>query len=263
MAGVPEGALAQVGGVVIEPQAVEAAYAQLDAFGQARFSGPHGRRALIDALIEQELLVQEARDAGLADDPRVQWAVLEELAALQRDAMLERRLPRAEVAADTAALRARYEAELERAKDDPDSPFMRPERRRLRVMRVDTWEQGERGIARIEAGELTLDTFALELSTPDSPRELLRTPLMRRDEREFPAYHSVAFAPGLGVGELLPSPVLSGQVVLVGEIDEIEAREPLPFEDPEVQERLVTAERAQRLVPIEEQLRAQLAQRFD
>ena len=79
---VPEGAVALVGDQVIEAEQIEATHAQLDAFGQARFRGPHGRRALIDASISETLLVMEARDAGLADDPRVEWAVIEELAEL-------------------------------------------------------------------------------------------------------------------------------------------------------------------------------------
>lgn len=262
--GVPEGALARVGEVVIEQAQVEAAHTQLDAFGQARFRGPHGRRALIDALIEQELLVQEAREAGYGEDPRVDWAVLEELAALQHDAMLERRLPRAEVAADVEALRARYEREVQRAaSSEEDSPYLQPERRRLRVVRVDTWDQGEQAIEQIRAGELSLEDYAAQLETPAAPRPVLETPLMRRDEREYPAYHSILFDPALGVGDLLPSPVLSGQVVLIGVIAEIEPSAPLPFEDPEVQERLVTAERAQRLVPVEAELLEELAARFE
>lgn len=241
---VPEGAFARVGDVVIEAAQVEASQAQLDAFGQARFRGPHGQRALVDALITEELLVQEARDAGLADDPRVEWAVLEELAQLQRAAMLERRLPRAEVAADTEALRARYERERAR--------FITPERRRMRVVRVQTWDEGERVVARLAAGELRLDEIG----------GVVRTPLMKRDEQEFPAYHRALFGPGLGVGDLVPSPVLSGQIVLVGEIDEIEPERVRPFEDLEVQEQLVTAERAERLVAIEAQLQAELTSRF-
>lgn len=241
---VPEGAVARVGEVVIETAQVEAAQTQLDAFGQARFRGPHGQRALIDALVTEELLVQEAREAGLEDDPRVEWAAIEELAQLQRAAMLERRLPRAEVAADTEALRARYQRERER--------FATPERRRMRVVRVQTWDEGERALARIGAGGLRLDELG----------GIVRTPLMKRDEQEFPAYHRALFDPGLGVGDLVPSPVMSGQVVLIGEVDEIEAAGVRPFEDPEVQEQLVTAERADRLVAVEAALQAELAARF-
>jgi len=252
--GVPEGAVARVGDVVIEATQVDGVFAQLDAFGQARFRGPHGRRALVDALIEQELLVQEARALGYGDDPRVEWAVLDELASLQRSAMLERRLPRAEVEADTEALRRRYEAERDR--------FTQPERRALRAVRVDTWDQGERALARLATGALSLEDYVDEISTPEQPRALVRTPLMKRDDAEFPAYHAVLFDPELGVGELLPSPVLSGQIVLIGIVDEIEAATVLPFDDPEVQEQLVTAEYAERVAPLEAELLAELRERF-
>jgi hypothetical protein len=250
---VPEGALALVGDVVIEPNWIESSHAQLDAFGQARFRGPHGRRALVDVVIQQELLVQEARDAGLEDDPRVEWAVLEELAELQLSAMLERRLPRAEVAADTQALRARYERERER--------FVEPERRRMRAVRVESWDEGERALARMQSGVLTLDTFALEKNV-----SVGSTPAMKRDDAEFPAYHRHLFDPALKVGDLVPVPVLSGQLVLIGEIDDIQPARVRPFEDPEVQEQLVTAERDARLQPdqpIMQALDAELAERFE
>lgn len=249
---VPEGALALVGEQSIEFAQIEATHAQLDAFGQARFRGGHGQRALIDAFISEELLVQDARDAGFADDPRVEWAVIEELAQLQRAAMLERRLPRAEVAADTSALRERYDRERER--------FAEPERRSMRVVRVATFDEGERAIARLAAGEIELDELVDALGDPQG--EVVRTPLMERDDHEFPAYHQVLFDPELGVGDLVPQPVLSGQLVLIGEIDEIQPAHVRPFDDPEVQEQLVEAERADRLVAIEAALRAELRERF-
>jgi hypothetical protein len=241
---VPEGALALVGEQVIEAERLESTQAQLDAFGQARFRGPHGRRALLDTLIQEELLVQEARDAGLGDDPRAAWAVIEELASLQRAAMLERRLPRAEVAADTESLRARYEREPER--------FFEPERRRMRVVKVDTFDAGEQAIARMLAGELTLEELG----------EVVRTPLMKRDDHEYPAYHRLLFDPALKVGDLVPRPVLSGQLVLVGEVDEIQPAHTRPFEDPQVQEQLVAAEWEARIEPIEAALLAELRDRF-
>lgn len=246
---VPAGAIARVGDQVLEAELVEATHAQLDAFGQARFRGPHGRRALIDALIDQELLVQTAHEAGLGTDPRVEWAVLEELAALQRAAMLERRLPRAEVAADMQALRDRYEREREH--------FEEPERRSMRVVRVDSWDEGERAIEQLRGGVVTLEAYAASIG-----RGVVRTPLMKRNDAEFPAYHRALFDANLTVGSLVPTPVLSGQIVLVGELDEIQPATVRPFEDPQVQEQLVEAERAARLVPIAAELEAELAQRF-
>jgi len=245
---VPEGALARVGEVIIEPEQLEALHGQLDAFGQARFRGADGRRALIDALITQELLVQEARAEGFATDPRVEWAVIQELAALQRAAMLERRLPQAEVAADTDALRARYE----RPEVQADLQLMEPERRSMRVVRVESFDEGERALARIAAGEVTLDELG----------DVVRTPLMRRDDQEYPAFHQLLFDPELGADDLVPRPVLSGQLVLIGAIDELQPARILPFEDPQVQEQLILAERSARLAPVEAALLAELRERF-
>ncbi len=242
--GVPEGALARVGEAVIEPAQIEETHAQLGAFGQARFRGPEGRRALIDAVIVEELLVQEAREAGLDADPRVRWAVLEELAALQREAMLERALPRAEVAADRSALLARYERERER--------FTLPERRSLRAVHFETWEAAERAHARLRAGEVELADLG----------EVVRTAPMKRDDLEFPAFHSLLFDPALEVGDPLAAPVLSGSVVLVGELDAIDPATVQPFEGPEVQEQLIERELAERRIPIEAELRAELVERF-
>lgn len=241
---VPAGALALVGDQVIEAERLDATHAQLDAFGQARFRGPHGRRALIDAMIGETLLVLEARDAGLADDPRVEWAVIEELAELQRAAMLERRLPWSVVAADTEALRRRYERERER--------FFEPERRRVRGVRVESFDLGEQALARIAAGEQTLGDLG----------EVVRSPLMKRDDQEFPAYHRFVFDPALNVGDLIPWPLLSGTLVLIGEIDEVAPAGVRPFEDPQVQEQLVAAEWTARIEPIEAELLAELRERY-
>jgi hypothetical protein len=251
--GVPEGALAVVGDQVIETGQLDATHAQLDAYGQARFRGEHGRRALLDAMIMEELLVYEAREAGLADDPRVQWAVLAELAQLQRAAMLERRLPRADVAADTEALRARYAAERER--------FFAPERRRLRVVRVATYDAGERAIAQLLAGELTLEELAGQLPGPTAG-QIVQTPLMKRDDQEFPAYHAIVFDPALKVGDVAPRPLLSGQLVLVGIVDAIEPARTLGFDDPQVQEQLLIAEWEARVPEVEATLLAELRERF-
>ncbi|NVB42834.1 peptidyl-prolyl cis-trans isomerase [Pseudenhygromyxa sp. WMMC2535] len=250
LSGVPEGALARVGDEVITPEQLDGTHTQLDAYGQARFRGADGQRALLDALITEELLVQEARDAGFADDPRVEWAVFEELAELQRAAVLERRLPRASVAADTEALRARYEREREQ--------FTEPERRSMRATGFPTFDLAEAALTRMLAGEATLEELAAEL--PDG--KVLRTPLTKRDDDEYPTFHSALFDPALAEGDPLPVPVLSGTVVLIGEVDEIQPATTLPFDDPKVQEQLVTAERAARLESVEAELMTELRERY-
>src|SRR5688572_13563891 len=100
--GVPDGKLARVGDVVLGPDDLAGVQAQLGAYAQLRFRGEEGRASLLEALVTAELLAQEAIAAGLGDDPRVHWAVLEEIATLARNAELERRVPYAEVAADVA-----------------------------------------------------------------------------------------------------------------------------------------------------------------
>lgn len=248
---VPEGALALVGDQAIEPERLDGANTQLGAFGQARFRGPHGQRALLDAVIDEELLVQEARDAGYGEaHPLVEWAVLEELAELQRAAMLERRLPRAEVAADTEALRARYERER-------DEKFFEPERRRIEAVYFPTFEEAEGALARLKSGEVDIAGVAAEQG-----RDVLSSPAMKRDDDEFPRYHEVLFDPELKVGEPLSEPVLSDKLVLVAVLAEIVPRSHVPFDTPEVQEQLVSAERAARLEPVEAELLDELRAQY-
>jgi hypothetical protein len=128
------------------------------------------------------------------------------------------------------------------------------------VVKVVSYDEGERALARMQSGMLTLDAYALE-----QDGVVARTPLMRRDDQEFPAYHRHLFDPALHVGALVPVPVLSGQLVLIGEVEEIQPAQQLPFEHPQVQEQLVTAEREARLQPdqpVMMALQAELASRF-
>jgi hypothetical protein len=117
---------------------------------------------------------------------------------------------------------------------------------------VDTFDAGEQAIARIASGEQTLDQLG----------DVVRTPLMKRNDQEYPAYHRLLFDPALRVGDLVPRPLLSGQLVLVGEVDEIQPAHTLPFDDPQVQEQLLAAEWDARIVPIEAALLAELRDRF-
>ena len=241
---VPEGALALVGGEPLGPEDVEEVQAQLGAYAQARFRGPHGKRLLIDSVIDAELLSQEAIDAGLENDPRVGWAVIEEMAAIQLAAEFERRVPRAQVAADTGALRAYYDAHLDE--------FRSVERRSLEGVRFDKLAQAEAALARCRSGEAELAELG----------EVVTTPIAPRDDARFPGFHVLLFDPALKVGDWLAHPVVTERKIVIGRVFEIEAAEPRDFEDPAVQEQLVNAVRAERLEPVRAQYLAELAERY-
>lgn len=241
---VPEGALALVGGEALGPEDVEEVQAQLGAYAQARFRGPHGQRLLIDSVIDAELLSQEAIDAGFENDPRVGWAVIEEMAAIQLAAELERRVPRAEIAADTEALHAYYDAHL----DD----FRTVERRRLEGVRFDKLEEAEAALARCRAGEAELSEFG----------EVVTTPITARDDARYPGFHVLLFDPELKEGDWLAHPAVTERKIVVGRVFEIQAAEPREFEDPAVQEQLVNAVRAERIEPVRAQYLAELAERY-
>ncbi len=226
--GVPEGKLAAVGEVAFGPEDVAGVQAQLGAYAQLRFGG-EGAAALLLALVDAEVLAQEALAQGLGDDPRIWYAVLEELAALHLAAELERRVPRAEVAADRAALQAAYDA-------DPRA-FAVPERRAAAGVVFGHWRAAEDALAAVQAGTVALESFG----------PLVTTPLQPRDDHEFPGFHPALFDPGLAVGDLLPRPVVLGERLLVGRLEQLEPASREAFEDPAVQEQLVERVRAPRL----------------
>jgi len=242
--GVPPGKVAVVGDVVLGPEDIAAIKAQLGAYAQLRFAGQEGRAALVESVVAAELLAQEAIDAGLGDDPRVEWAVLEEIAEVQLAAELERRVPRQSVADDTAALRAYYDAHLDE--------FTTPERRNLEGVYFETAKDAEQALADLVAGRTTLGALG----------EVVSTPLQTRDDAEHPGFHVLLFDPSLSVGDWVAAPVLIGTVLVTGRVQQIIAPTPEPFDDPAVQERLVQAVRAPRLEQARAALLAELATRY-
>jgi len=240
---VPEGMLARVRGTVFGPQDLAVVQGQLGAYAQQRFRGPEGQRALLDALIETEILAQEAVRAGLRDDPRVEFAVLEEIAAIHASAELQRRVPREPIAADEAALRAEYE----RLREE----FVIPERRGARGLVYFSFAEAEAALARFQSGA---EPF-------DERKDLVSTPLQPRDDARFPAFHPILFEAGLTPGDWLPDPVFIGERLLVGKLAAVEPEGATPFEDPAVQERLVTALRAPKVEEARRAWMAELAQR--
>lgn len=242
--GVPPGKLAVVGSSVLGPEDLLGVQAQLGPYAQLRFSGVEGRMALLESLVAAELMAQQAIDEGLGADPRVEFALLEEEAALLLAAELERRVPRAAVAADLEALRSWYDAHPDR--------FWTEQRRNLEGVALPTHEQAEAALGRLREGEVTL----AELGT------VVATPLQSRDDAEHPGFHTVLFEPGLVPGDWLSAPVVVGRTLLVGRVQQIVPAERRPFEDPSVQEQLVQAVRAPQLVRAEAALRAELAERY-
>lgn len=242
--GVPEGKLALVGESALGPEDVQEVQAQLGAYAQARFRGAHGRRAMLDSLIDAEVLNQEAIAAGLENDPRAHWAIVEELANLHVSAELERRLPRAEVAADTAALRAYYDAHPE--------DFAEPERRSLEGVKFDDLFEAEKALARCKVGDAELGEFG----------DIVSTPLSRRNDTEFPGFHALLFDGSLQEGDWLVHPVVTERQVIVGRVAQIDGGTLRPFDDPDVQEELVSQVRNERLDGLRAQILAELGERY-
>lgn len=241
---VPPGKLAVVGSTVLGPEDLSGVQSQLGPYAQLRFSGLEGRGALLESLVAAELMAQAAIDEGLGDDPRVQWAVLEEEAALYLAAELERRVPRAEVAADTQALRAWYD-------EHPDTLWSE-ELRNLEGVVFDDYASAEAAISRLRAGEVELEDLG----------EMVATGLQRRDDAEHPGFHSILFDDALGPGDLLPAPVVLARKLVVARVQQVVPATRKPFDDPEVRERLVEEVRAPRVAKARAEILAELAQRY-
>lgn len=242
--GVPPGKLAVVGDVVLGPEDLSGVQTQLGSYAQLRFGGAEGRAALLEALVAAELMAQEATDAGLADDPRVQWALYEEEAALYLAAELERRVPREAIAADEVALRAWYDGH-------PDALWTE-EQRNLEAVAFQSHPEAEAALERLRTGEVTLGELG----------EQVATPLQARDDVEHPGFHSILFEEGLGPGDWLSAPVVVARTLLVGRVQQVVPAARRPFEDPAVQEHIVRAVRAPRLEAARRELLRELAERY-
>lgn len=252
--GVPPGKLAVVGDVVLGPEDLSGVQTQLGSYAQLRFSGPEGRAALLEALVATEIMAQEAVDAGLGDDPRVQWALYEEEAALQLAAELERRVPREVVAADEAALRAWYDGH-------PDA-YWTPEQRNMEGVAFDGYAEAEAALAKLRAGQASLRDYLEPGSEVEPGGEQLATPLQARDDVEHPGFHPILFEDGLSPGDWLSAPVVVARTLLVGRVQQVIPARRRAFEDPEVQEQLVAAVRAPLLEAATQELLRELAERY-
>lgn len=242
--GVPPGKLAVVGDVVLGPEDLSGVQTQLGPYAQLRFAGVEGRGALLEALVAAEIMAQVAEAEGLGNDPRVEWALLEEEAALHLAAELERRVPREAVAADTAALRAWYDAHPE--------ALWTEEQRNLEAVAFKSYAEAEAALARLRAGEVTLAELGAQVATP----------LQSRDDVEHPGFHPVLFEEGLGPGDWLAAPVVVARTLLVGRVQQLVPATRRPFHDPAVQEQLVAAVRAPRLEAAKQELLQELAARY-
>jgi hypothetical protein len=223
-----EDARLQVGERVFSDADIAEVDAQLGPWASTRFRGPEGQRMLLEALADTELMAQAAIAAGLGDDPRVRWAIVEELAALELAGELERRVPLASTAGDTAALRAEWEAN--------PGPYSTPERRSMRGVVFQRFADADAALAKLQAGEVTLEALG----------DVAETPLLAFDPTERPGFDVVLFEPGLAAGDVLPVPVVNGMSLMVGVVGALEPGRMRDFDDPEVQARLVEAVHARR-----------------
>jgi hypothetical protein len=242
--GLPEGKLAVVGSTVLGPEDLAGVAAQLGPYAQLRFRGVEGDYALLDALVVTELLAQEAMAHGLGDDPRVRFAVLEEIATATLSAELERRIPYESVAAREQPLRELYDA-------DPGM-FTRPERRSAQGVLFSRMAQAQEALERLALGTVELGELG----------DVVSTPLQERDDAEYPRFHPILFDASLPAGAWLPEPVAIGERLLVGRVHEVQPPRLEPFEDPAVQERLVHAVRAPGVKAAEHAYLQELRERY-
>lgn len=224
-----DGDLARVQDTVFREQDVAAELAQLDAFGQLRFQGAEGARVLLLSLVDAELMAQAAESAGYGRDPRVTFAIAEEVAEVAWSSEMERRVPRGPIADDVEQLRAYY--------DDHPEQFVVPEQRSLRAVMFTKFGNAVPAHHALMSGDASLETLG----------EVVTTSLQAQDNREYPGLHPFLFDPKLKPGDVLSVPVWSGRWVLVAELHELKPAHRRPFSSPEVQEQLVEAIRGPRV----------------
>jgi len=214
-----------VGDRILTTEDVAQVNGQLGRYAQSRFTGEEGRALLTSALVDTEVLAQAARDGGLDGDPRVQWAIVEEMASLALAAELERRVPASVIANDRSRLREYYDTHPEE--------FLTPERRNLQGVRFTDLGEADAAHEQVATGAATLESFG----------DLLTTRLAARDDGQFPGAHPLLFDDQLEAGDLLASPVVLGRNILVARLHEVEPAMPRPFDDATVQAEIVEAVR--------------------
>ncbi len=237
---VPPGKLAVVGARVFGHEDIEALQGELSAYAQVRFRGPEGTRDLLQALIDSELMAQEARAQGLEHDPRVVFELWEEVADQYVRAELERRVPYESIAADGPALAAYYAAH----RDD----FRTAETRSVKGVFFRRYPEAMAALRQVQLGVARLEDFGpLAGSKP-----------VARDDTTFVGYARVVFDPALHPGDLLPAPVVMGSQVLVGTLGTLEPSVLRPLQDPDVRDAVIQAVRALRLAEAKTALVAEL-----
>jgi len=240
--GIPEGKLAVVGPTVLGPEDVAAARSQVGKYGQLRFSGPEGEATMLEALIATELMALEAEQAGAGSDPRVAFALREEIATVYLTTLLERAVPRDAVASDTAALRAYYDAHPE--------VFTIPQQRSAQGVVFKTFAEADQALAALQGGTSELTDLG----------DVFATPMQARDDSEYPAFHPYLFEEGVEVGDFLAHPVFLGESLLIGRVQKIAPARLRPFDDADVQEQLVEAVIAPRREAVRVAIMERLAQ---
>lgn len=204
----------EVEGRLLGAAQLSAAREELAPFGQGRFSGEQGTKALLATLVDLELLATRARRAGIFEDPRVNWAEIEAQAQAQARALKERLVPRDAWQADDARL-TRYLSETA-----PE--LWVPEKRSVWFAAFDNWAQAEQAQVLLVSGAL-------------SPQSLENTGITLpqiKDVATFGRFHRLLFDPSLKIGDWLGAPVLRGQKIWVARLQAIEEAQLPDLGDP-------------------------------
>lgn len=154
-----ERVLARIGEEVITVAEFEREMARRSEGRPTFFQQADNRRALLDELVRQRMLVAEARDAGIADEPEFRALVERMLIQRLRENRLAEKL--AASAPSDEAVAAYYQANIE--------AFSRPARRQVAMIRVDSPagsddEQRAAHRARIDAARAAAGELAAEIT---------------------------------------------------------------------------------------------------
>lgn len=222
----PEDAVAVVRGRPITQTQVQDIEGVLGPRAAKIFTADPELRTLRDQAMVIEALVDRGVAAGVDQDPRVEWAVIEELAERHLEAEMQRRVPYERIASDVTRLRAYYDGHPEL--------FVIPEERGLRGYAYPRLDMAVAALDRLQAGTLAIE--------PEDPN-FIELAVHPRDDEARSMMDPVLFTEGLAVGDPLPSVVVHNNYVVAGELNKLVPATREPFDDPAVQEQLVRAVR--------------------
>jgi peptidyl-prolyl cis-trans isomerase C len=153
----PDAVVAVVGGEKVTEGDLDEMLDLMSPMERRSYEGPEGRKILLDVWIKNKILVAEAERVKLDKDPRVKRDIEDARTRILASTYFQRYI------AETLGI---SDAEVERYYEEHKEDFREPAHVTLRHILVETPEEAEKVLARLEAGE-DFGAVAAEVSTDE------------------------------------------------------------------------------------------------